>query len=535
MDNTKAKRFLYSRVIIIFLFILIQLLIYFLFLYKFRTSIEFFLGGRLGISFGFMIYLANSRGKNEFKFAWFLPFLIFPLFGIAVYILFHTDFGGRKLRRRLLSVKKETKDLQTKLGDLDEAYARYPEIKDLCFYLALYGNFHPFMNNSLVYYPAGENFFPDFVNELSKAKRFIFLEFFIIKMDESWNKILSILEKKAKEGLEIRLLCDGFGSAMSLSNHYLEHLEKHGIKAKFFLPLIPVFSTYMNFRNHRKIVVIDGEVSFTGGINISNQYFNTGKNRFDYWKDNAIKITGEAASSLSAMFLQDWNLRPDKKNPADVYGKYLIPSEVRAITDKSQSSLLSVTKNDKQILPYNSGLVIPYGDDAFNELDIAEDVYSYIIEDAKRYLHITSPYVLIDENLMESLIFAHRRGVEVSIIVPSVPDHYITFCIGRTYIKKLMDAGIKVYLYQKGFIHAKTFICDDKIATVGTINLDYRSLFHHFECGCVIYKNQVIEKIEKDFQESIRESLLLDEENYKKISRVQKVLGHICKIFAPMM
>jgi cardiolipin synthase len=524
MDKTKAKRFLYSRVIIIFSFILIQLLIYFLFIYKFRTNIEFFLGGRLGIPLGFMIYLSNTHGKNEYKFSWLLPFLIFPLFGIAVYILFHFDFGGRKLRKQLILVKEKTKDFPKKTGDLDKAYEQYPEIKDLCFYLSTYGNFHPFIDNAVTYYPAGEKFFPDFTEELSKAKHFIFMEFFIIKQDESWNKILNILQKKSKEGVEIRLLCDGFGSAMSVSNNYLKHLKKHGIDAKFFLPLIPVFSTYMNFRNHRKIVVIDGKVSFTGGINISNQYFNYGKNRFEYWKDNAIKITGDAVASLTALFLQDWNLRPDSSTVVDNYDYYLI-----------QLNTKQIENNTDKLVSVKNGLIIPYGDDAFNELDIAEDVYSYLIEDAKKYLHITSPYVLIDENLMEALIFAKRRGVEVSIIVPSVPDHYVTFCIGRTYIKKLMDAGINVYLFQHGFIHAKTFICDDKIATVGTINLDYRSLFHHFECGCVIYKNKTIQDIEKDFQDTIQKSVLLDKENYKKISKLQKAVGHVCKIFAPMM
>ncbi len=535
MDKTKAKRFLYSRVIIIFLFILLQLFVYFLFIFKFRTNIEFLFGGRLGISFGFIIYLANTNGKNEFKFAWLLPFLIFPLFGIAVYILFHSDFGGNKLRKKLQLVKEETKPLQITSGDLDKAGSLFPEIKDLCFYLARYGNYHPFINNCVKYYPSGEKFFPDFEIELSKAKKFIFLEFFIIKLDESWYRIFDILKTKASEGVEIRLLCDGFGSAMSVSKKYLKHLEKYGIQAKLFLPLIPVFSTYMNFRNHRKIVVIDGKVSFTGGINITNQYFNTGNNRFKYWKDNAIKITGDAATSFSALFLQDWNLRSNKKNHFEVYEKYLVNASNLLPENFRQETELKI-KQEKTLLQESySGLVIPYGDDAFNKLDIAEDVYSYLIEDAKKYLHITSPYVLIDENLMESLIFAHRRGVEVSIIVPSVPDHYITFCIGRTYIKKLMDSGINVYLYQNGFIHAKTFICDDKIATVGTINLDYRSLFHHFECGCVIYKNDEIENIEKDFQDAIKNSVLLDKENYKKIPKLQKFLGHVCKIFAPMM
>ena len=460
--------------------------------------------------------------------------------------MFHFDFGGRKLRKQLKYVKSETKELQINADGLNKACDKYPEIKDLCFYLATYGNFYPFIDNAVSYYPAGENFYPDFIEELSKAKKFIFLEFFIIKLDESWYKILNILESKAKAGVEIRLLCDGFGSAMSVSGNYLKLLTKHGIKAKFFLPLVPVFSTYMNFRNHRKIVIIDGKVSFTGGINISNQYFNFGKNRFQYWKDNAVKIKGEAVTSLQAMFLQDWNLQPDKK--------YLIASKRRTDTNLLPDT---IRQSDKDALPdvrglsdipdksqivdvpvdvnKNSGLIIPYGDDAFNELDIAEDVYSYIIEDAKQYLHITSPYVLIDENLMEALIFAQRRGVEVSIIVPSVPDHYVTFCIGRTYIKKLMDAGIKVYLYQNGFIHAKTFICDGRIATVGTINLDYRSLFHHFECGCIIYKNKIIADIEKDFQDTIQKSVLLDKETYKKISKLQKLVGHICKIFAPMM
>lgn len=263
---------------------------------------------------------------------------------------------------------------------------------------------------------------------------------------------------------------------------------------------------------HRKIVVIDGQIAYTGGVNISNEYFNMEQRRFNYWKDNAIRIEGSAIKTFIAMFMQTWNI---SKKYDDNYEYYLNSCDV---------------SNEEK------GVIIPYGDDAYNNQDLAEDIYLHIINNAKKYVKITTPYVLIDSQLYDALVFAVSRGVEVSIIVPSVPDHFVTFCMGRVFIKQLIDMGVKVYEYKRGFIHAKTFVSDDRFATIGSVNLDYRSLFHHFECGALLYDKPCIEDIKNDFSEMIENDCKeFTQESYKSFPLINRMIGRIFKVFAPLM
>lgn len=515
LKNTKfrkfAKRFLYSRVIIIFFLILVQILLFIFSLIKLKPYIEYVLGGSILLSFVFLIYLVNKKGKNEFKIAWILPLVIFPLFGIAAYIFSHINLGGIKLKRSLHKVKNITNNLKNIDEESSQKIDSDKENKDISFYLYKQGNYYPHYDNEVKYYPSGEIFFPQLFEDIKNAKEFIFLEFFIIDIDESWTLLMELLEEKVKQGLEVRVLYDAIGSIMASSKSYVKYLSEHGIKAQIFLPLIPFFSTKLNNRNHRKIVVIDGEIAYTGGINITNEYFNYGKNRFEYWKDNAIRIKGPAIQNLITIFIQDWNLQKIHNND---FEKYIVRDYKR----------------------YNqNGLVIPYGDDAYNDEDIAEDVYLYIINKAKKYVHIMTPYIVIDNQLQESLLFAAKKGLEVSLIVPIRPDHLITFCIGKTYLKTLIDAGVNIYLYEKGFIHAKTFISDDRLAVVGSINLDYRSLFHHFESASLLCDCPVIYDIEKDFQETLKNCKKMQPEDYKKLPARIRFLGRLFRIFGPLV
>ena len=373
-------------------------------------------------------------------------------------------------------------------------------------------SYPPYSKTRVDYYPNGESFEESLLKELENAKHFIFIEFFIISADESWLKIVEILKEKVKQGVEVRVLYDAIGSVFSATKTHQKYLEKAGIKAKIFLPLAPVFATQQNNRDHRKIVVIDGKTAYTGGINISSEYFNREHKRFKYWKDTAVKIKGPAIKTFTTMFLQNWNLISKE---TDEYEKYIN-------------------------LPYScyekyNGLVIPYGDDAYNNEDYAENTYLYMISHAKKYVHITTPYVIIDNMMMNALIFAAKRGVEVSIIVPSKPDHFVTFCIGRTFLKTLIEAGIHIYNYDEGFIHAKNVICDGTSATVGSVNLDYRSFYHHFECGLYMYKCDVINKIEKDFQDTLCQCSEMTVHSYKKLSLPVRFIGRVMRVFAPLM
>lgn len=510
-----ARRVVYGRVVLNFFVILLQILLYVLFYVKLNSYVEYFFGGSILLSFGFVVYLINKKGKNEFKMAWMLPLIVFPLVGIAIYIGYHANRGGIRFRKALQKVKNETKGFIPDANYTQSVLEHSKQINDIEKYLINVGEFYPHKDNKVKFFPNGESFYPDIVEKIKNAKKFIFLEFFIIQIDESWAILLELLEEKVKEGVEVRVLYDAMGSIMVSSKSYLSSLHKKGIQAKIFLKLIPLFSTKLNSRDHRKIAIIDGEVAYTGGLNIANEYFNIGENRFSYWKDIAVRIEGPAIRTFTTLFLQNWNVDFKKKTQIEEYEKYI--------------------NLDYKAYPNEKGIIIPFGDDAYNNFDIAESLYLYIINNAVSTLTITTPYVLLDNQLSSALIFAVQRGVKVTIVVPSVPDHLVTFCVGKIYIKDLLDAGVEIYLYQKGFIHAKQIIGDKQMAIIGSINLDYRSLFHHFECGVFMYKTSAVKEMDNDFQQILKDSVKMQVEDYKKIPKRHRFIGRIFRIFAPLM
>lgn len=507
-----TRGIVYSQLFWYLILIAIQLTLFFLFTLKFRKYTDEYLGGSIALSFFFFIYLTNTKGKNEYKLAWLLPFIIFPWFGLFAYFIYHANSGGHFFKKSVLKVKKDTQHFVPSKQETQNLIEKYSDEKLICNYLINAGNYYPYEKNKISYLKNGEIYYPTLLEELEKAQKFIFIEYFIICKDEAWEGVEKILLEKAKQGVEIRVLYDGFGSLGFASKRYKKELEANGIKLRPFLKLIPFFDTKLNNRDHRKIVVIDGKVCFTGGINLSNEYFNIGKNRFPYWKDNGVLLKGQAVNAFTTMFLQNWAIAQNIES--EDYSKY-INNEYEQFDDK--------------------GLTIPYADDAYNDMDIAEDLYIHMITFAQNYIHITSPYLVIDNQMTENLIFACNTGKEVCLVLPSKPDHFLTFCIGRSYIKDLMKSGVRIYLYNKGFIHQKTLIADGRVASVGSVNFDYRSFYHHFECGVYMTDNLVINEIEKDFQEILQDCTLVDEKVYKKIPKIQLLIGRIFRIFAPLM
>ncbi len=506
------KSIIRSRLILTALMVLLQLLLIISFIIKLQQYIQYYFLVSIILSVSFMVYLTNKQGRNESKIAWCIPVMIFPLLGVVFYSIYLSDNGEKQAKRALKRSKDQISDLIGIINHDAMLKKNYPQIEDLQTYL-INQDFLPYEHNQIDYFPTGEDFLTDFLQELRNAKKFIFIETFILKIEETWDMIFAVLEEKAREGVEVRVMYDAFGSQMASERTYVKYLKSKNIKACVFNPMMPVFTTKQNSRDHRKIYLIDGKICYSGGLNLANEYFNYGKNYFSYWKDNAIKIQGEAVKGFITMFLQNWNMQLSEKEQED-YAKYLnIPYE-----------------------KYNcSGITIPYGDDPYNHEDTAENVYLYIVHSAKKYLHIISPYVILDNNFQEALVFAAKRGIDIKIIVPSVPDHFITFYIGKTFLKTLVDNGIKVYLYKKGFIHAKTFISDDKTATVGSINLDYRSFYHHFECGTVMHENPIVSKIEEDFQNTLKDCEEMKSDDYKKIHWFKRFLGRFFRIIAPLM
>ncbi|MBP3366288.1 MAG: cardiolipin synthase [Treponema sp.] len=505
------KKLLYSRMIFSFLLLLVQFLIYFFFIIKYTPFFLYFAGASITLSFCFLVYLANCDGKNEFKIAWLIPTMILPIFGISLYIYTKINTGNSLIRKRIAASKSQAHAFLP-CQCWQNISSSFPEIADLASYIYESDCFPAYTDSSAEYFSCGELFLPDFLSELKKARQFIFLEFFIINPDESWQLILEVLRQKVNEGVEVRVLYDGIGSVFTSTSMYRDYLNNLGIKARIYMPLFPVFNLQQNNRDHRKIAVIDGMVAYTGGMNISNEYFNIGTNKFPYWKDSAVKIRGNAVKTFTSLFLRIWN-----------------------VIGKSKENLAAYFPEPQFTPEKNEGIIIPYGDNAYNEKDIAEDICLYILGKAKKYVYITTPYIVIDNQLKSALIFAARRGIDVSLIVPSKPDHFLTFCIGKTFLKTLVENGVHVYLYLPGFLHSKLFISDESIATVGSVNLDYRSFYHHFECGAVLYKNPEIEKIRRDFERIRLSCHEMQAEDYKKIPFFIRFLGRIFRVFAPLL
>ena len=361
------------------------------------------------------------------------------------------------------------------------------------------------------YFPLGEYKFKALVEELKKAKKYIFMEYFIVEEGYMWGTILNILRHKVEEGVEVRFMYDGMCAISMLPYDYPNKINHWGIKCKMVNKVKPFLSTTQNNRDHRKICVIDGCVGFTGGINLGDEYINR-KERFGHWKDTAVMLKGDAVQSLTMIFLQMWNV--DERKEED-YRRYLTPK----------------TPGLKRELGY----VIPYADSPFDNENVGEEVYFHILNHAKKYVHIMTPYLILDNEMITTLTRAAKSGIEVIIIMPHIPDKWYAFVVAKTYYKELIESGVQIYEYTPGFVHAKVFVADDDTATVGTINLDYRSLYLHFECGTFIYNNSEIDRIERDFQQTLAKCHKVTLIEVKKRSAFTKIAGQVLRLIAPLM
>lgn len=518
MKERKSKiwsKLIYSRFLVILLMLALQAFLFVLFCVKLEPYTKYFFGVSIALSIIFIIYIVNKNGKNEFKITWILPVAVFPVFGIAAYWFLKANWGGLAFKKKVNNGRKITNSILSQTDESSKTFELYPKVQDIALYLNKMGSYPTYTFTNTTYYPNGESFFPELKEELKKAKKFIFLEFFIIEPGQAFDELFEILKQKAKEGVQVRILFDSIGSIFISSKKTIDFFKSFGIDAKIFMPFVPIFDTGLNNRDHRKIIVVDGNVAFTGGLNLTDEYMNYSKKRFDYWKDSAIKINGPAVRTFTCMFLHLWNL--NNKNSED------FASQLNNFVN------IDYPRFEPQ------GAIIPYGDDAYNKCDIAEDIYSYIISKSHHYVHIMTPYLIIDNTMLNALIFAARRGVEVSIIVPMHWDHFITFCVGRRFIKTLIKNGINIYGYNRGFIHSKMFVSDGNRGTCGSVNLDYRSFDHHFECGAFMYHTPILKDMEKDFTETLKDCTLITLEEYKKIPRFQRIVGWLFKIFAPLM
>lgn len=460
-----------------------------------------------------IIFIINRDEPAEFKLSWIIPICLFPVLGALIYIFIMGNFSAIGLKTKLGRRIKETNGLLFMDKKTEVAIeGSSVQLKGFAHYMGNTGGFPAYHNSTAVYYPLGEDKFADLLVELKKAEKFIFIEYFIIEPGIMWNAVLEILKEKAKAGVEVRVMYDGMCSIMLLPYWYPRKLKQYGIKAKMFAPIVPFLSTSQNNRDHRKIVVIDGKVAFTGGVNLADEYINAVV-RFGHWKDVSVKITGDAVRSFTVMFLQMWNVSEKADGEYERYLKNIVFEKP----------------------PVSDGFVIPYGETPTRSTEVGKTVYSSIFNNACKYVHIMTPYFIIDREFLDCMRYAARRGVEVAMILPHIPDKKVVFYIARTFYPELLEAGIKVYEYTPGFVHAKVFVSDDISATVGTINLDYRSFYHHFECGAYFYDNSVVARIEEDFQATLEKCQEVTSDYYRRLPLYQKMIGRTSRLLAPLL
>lgn len=461
------------------------------------------------------LIIINKESNPSIKVSWCIVIALVPVVGGLLYLYVQMNPLSHIVNKRLEEMYSLGQQYVKKNPETAEALEKESRgVYNLARYLAANGNYQTYDNTLVKYFPLGERKFEVMIEQLEKAEKFIFLEYFIVSEGYMWGRILKILEEKARQGVEIRLMYDGFNTLTYLPVHYPQSLEKLGIRCKVFSPIRPIFSTAYNNRDHRKVLVIDGHTGFTGGINLSDEYINR-KRRFGHWKDAAVMLKGEAVQGLTQMFLQMWNM----DEPEPVFAPYLDPG------------LNHFTGSVKLA----EGYVIPFADSPFDEEPVGKFVYMDMINQAQNYVYIMTPYLVLDYTLIESLTYAAKRGVDVKLILPHIPDKKYVFALAKTHYLELLGAGVHIYEYKPGFVHAKVSISDDEKAMVGTINLDYRSLYYHFEDAVFLYKVPENRKIKKDMLETLKKCHKVTMEDVKNEKLMTKLAGITLKIIAPLM
>ena len=509
-------RLIFSRICISALLIILQVVVLaaVTFSWSERHTKEVILLFMVLASAGIFIVILNSESNPTYKISWIIPVALLPFFGSMLYLLSHYNIGSIA----------STKAVRQSLEDTEKYSRTAPEVRDalraqnrrvfaLSQYIENAGGYASYRNTSVKYFPLGDDAFPEIVRQLEKAESFIFLEFFIIREGIFWNTILEILQRKARSGVEVRVMYDDIGCMTTLPRDYVSTLTSMGIKAKTFAKVTPFFSTHYNNRDHRKILVIDGKAAFSGGINLADEYINK-EERFGKWKDNCFLLQGDAVRNYTLMFLQLWNTTVSQD--AKLYQPY-------------------VSVRSDRVPREGDGFIIPYGDGPHSPVSVAQSIYLNIIHSAVDYVHIMTPYLVLDDEMLNALKRAAKSGIDVRILLPYIPDKKTVNLIGKTDYPELLEAGVHIYEYTPGFVHSKVVEADGNIAAVGTINLDFRSLYLHYECACLIFENDVLKDITEDFHRTFADSHRITMSDYKKMNLMKRFAGRVLRVFAPQV
>lgn len=457
-----------------------------------------------------VIQIIASDDNPDYKVPWLLVVLIIPIAGFMLYFLFYSRKLKRKYVKRMAELKHHAyrQDDRSLFADLrQENPMAHSQAQMLC----NIAETHLFTNTKQTYFPLGEDMFDPVLADLRRAEHFIFLEFFIIEEGQFWNAILDILKEKAAQGVTVKVVYDDVGCMLTLPGDYHKTLRSYGIDATPFSRLRGNADSEFNNRSHRKILVIDGKVGYTGGINLADEYINAIV-KYGHWKDTAIRLEGEAVWELTKLFFVDFGINV-KKMP-----------HIEADLFPTQPAIVE------------GGYLIPFGDGPHPvyERRVGKSVIQAMLNSATRYVYMTTPYLIIDNDLCQSIENAALRGVEVKIIVPHIPDKKLVFSMTRSFYPRLMEAGVQIYEYAPGFIHAKSYLADDDYAMIGTINLDYRSLVHHFENGVWMYRCTAIGDLKRDIEDTLAKSIRVTADMLKP-TLLQRLIRSVVRMFAPLL
>ena len=461
-----------------------------------------------------VLKLFGREWNSAFKLPWTLFILLSPFVGLLLYaILGRKGTAGRRTKNKYYRLRKKIFPLyEQDLEILSKFKATNPELYHQLYYLNKIGPYVSYQNTDVKYFPTGKEGLDAQIEALKKAEKFIFFEYHAIENQEAFERIKLVLFEKAAQGVEVRVFYDDMGSIGFINKKFRKEMIEHGIKCRVFNPLRPIMIFFMNNRDHRKITVIDGKVGFTGGYNMADEYFDI-THPYGEWKDTGIRVEGEAVNSLSLIFLENWNGIKDTDSAEDI-GKFIV----------QQPDFHSQEPN---------GVILPYADGPIDSEPLAETAYLNMIRDSKHYVCITTPYLIITDEMTRELVDAAKRGVDVRIITPGIPDKKMVYKMSRSYYMSLAKGGVKIYEYKPGFVHSKMIIVDDYMAIVGTINFDYRSLYHHFENACFIAGYKAVYKIRHDFTEMMEKSRDVTQRHKNK-----KHLGFgetLLRLIAPLM
>ncbi len=474
--------------------------------------------GRSFLIFGILIYffnililffIANGRANPAYKISWIFTVILLPFVGAVLYITFGKRRTVKKFRRKFINAE----NINSGFFKNNKDFINSLEIDPYCLQMMnwIYNvSKYPVHNETKTkFLKSGTLYFKSLIEDLKKAEKSIFLEFFIISPGKMWGEILDILIEKVNKGLDVRLIYDDIGTIASLPNGYEEYLRQTGIKCEVFNPVKLRLEAIMNNRDHRKMVVIDGFIAYTGGVNIADEYINEIE-RFGFWQDCGVKLEGRAAFSFVVLFLNMWNYLSGESISFNGY----IKKDVKFESD---------------------GLVMPFGDNPVNSYYLNDSIYLKIVSSAREYVYIQTPYLIIDNKLTNSLIFAAQSGVEVVIVTPNIYDKFYVHALTRSSYKRLIRAGVRIYEFTPGFIHSKVIISDGVVGVLGTANFDFRSLYLHFECSVLMYKTNALREITKDFKLVLEKSKKVSLKEYEKRNIFEKILGFILKPFSSFL